>query len=418
MSEALLAGLSAHLVLRLGVLAYFLVLLRLGGGGFEASPWLAAKPVLEACGALVLLGCWRSRPRGAAWPAAAVFSGGAVVLASHLTGPFGLQGWERMAKAMGPSLVAAGLVAALARRAPRRPSLPVVLAATLGLAAAFAAILTPESSTKVNALGLVCFGAGSVERYDYAQASNKDDYPASVFRYNSLGYRDEEPSAPLSDARRLILLVGDSYVWGDGIPTNEETLGSLLRSELERAAPRRYAVMSAGYPGLGLYGYDRIVSALQPLYHPSVVVVGYLGEADHDPLDAQFLADRLPAGRLARNLVIGLRVARQVAEGSVVFAGERWRSPRNAEYFAGLRGSLSRAAAERGYRLLFLSYPRHAPAAAAPAATLTLPEELLYPGHRNAFWYEKDFHPKPALNRLLAQRLASAVLAGEGASPR
>lgn len=263
----------------------------------------------------------------------------------------------------------------------------------------------PDSNTFENELGLASQPAGASHESDYSDNPNKDAYPVCRFQYNSLGFRDVEPPAEPRKEERRVLLVGDSYVWGDGIPANEETLAYLLRDELARSAPGRSSVMSAAYPGLGVYGYGRFLDALTARYRPDVVVVGYLGTNDHDPFDAQFLLDHLPPWAPARNLLLNLGAVQHVHEASVRSASVLWRSARNEEASGSRLREMAALARARGFRLVFLSYFEHPPLP-EPIETLDLPEALRYPGRSSELWYAKDMHPKTSLNRILARMLA------------
>lgn len=344
--------------------------------------------------------------------AAAVFALRLLVLAAYLAsmaeGRLGAEGFLLLTAeplAYAAAAAAALLVRGWPRGSPRRTL------AVFALVVLAPALRPAEVRTRTNGFGLASEAANSVREEDYARRADKDGYPPCRFQYNALGYRDEEPSFAPKEGERRVLLVGDSYVWGDGIPANAETLGSLLRAELDRRAPGRFAVMSAAYPGLGLYGYGRFIDALSPLWKPDDVVVGYLGENDHDPFDPQFLLDHLPRNRLLRNLVLNLGAAQRVHDASVRHFSPIWSGAANRDYFAALTREDARKASARGYRLAFLSYFPHPPLP-EPIEALDLPPSLRYPGRASDLWYAKDFHPKTALNRLLARTLA-AKLAGK-----
>lgn len=292
-------------------------------------------------------------------------------------------------------LVVAGLVLALTGGRPGPGELLILTAKPLAFAAAAAAVAAwPPGwiDTRENALGLASRCADCVQDHDYSGSEGKDGYPSCRFRNNSLGYRDVEPAFPPDPSRRRVLLVGDSYVWGDGIPDNAETLGYLLRADLERLAPGRFTVMSAAHPGLGLYGYLRFIDVLSERYRPDAVVVGYLGANDHDPFDPQLILERLPRGGPIRNLLLNLGVAQHVHAASVENGERIWGSERGRGFIAAAFRGLSANALADGYRLLFLSYFPHAP----------LPEPI-------DLWYAKDFHPKTELNRLLSRALAERL---------
>lgn len=271
------------------------------------------------------------------------------------------------------------------------------------------ALRPAEVMTNPNDLGLASQGANISYEFDFSNSANKDSYPRCRYRNNSLGYRDEEPPVALKKEERRILLVGDSYIWGDGIPVNEETLAYLLRAELARLAPGRFSVMSAAYPGLGLYGYGRFIDVLSARYDPKIVVVGYLGQSDCDPFDAQYLLDHLPRRRLVRNLVLNLGAAQYLHEASGRRFSPIWTSVENREYFAALTRGFSLKALKRGYRLMFLDYLQDQSLPEGIEA-LDLPEDLRYPWHASDLWYAKDFHPKTKLNRILAKILAEKIV--------
>ena len=333
----------------------------------------------------------------------------AVYLLSIRGGHLGVRGFlilvgEPLALALAAvaALVARGFFGASSRRWP-------AAGAAFAALCLFHALRPAEVRTVVNGFGLASGRANSVDVEDFSGMANKDRYPVCRIRYNSLGYRDEEPSFAAKKGGRRVLLVGDSYVWGDGIPVNEETLGYLLRAELDLREPGRFSVMSAAYPGLGLRGYSRFIDALSPLDKPDVVVVGYLGESDDDPLDPQVLLDALPRSRPLRNLILNAGAVQDVHENSVRYLSRFWSDPENAASIAALVRDMGRKSAERGYRLILLSYFPHPPLPAS-IETLDLPAALRYHGRSSELWYAKDSHPKTKLNRMLAKLLADTLV--------
>ncbi|MDP3541679.1 MAG: SGNH/GDSL hydrolase family protein [Elusimicrobiota bacterium] len=307
-----------------------------------------------------------------------------------------------------PLAFAAAAAAVAAWRARSREALRRGLRASALAGIALAAWPPGWIDTRENALGLASRCADCVQDHDYSGSEGKDGYPSCRFRNNSLGYRDVEPAFPPDPSRRRVLLVGDSYVWGDGIPDNAETLGYLLRADLERLAPGRFTVMSAAHPGLGLYGYLRFIDVLSERYRPDAVVVGYLGANDHDPFDPQLILERLPRGGPVRNLLLNLGAAQHVHAASVENGERIWGSERGRGFIAAAFRGLSANALADGYRLLFLSYFPHEPLP-EPIETLELPERLRYQGRASDLWYAKDFHPKTALNRQLSRALAERL---------
>lgn len=314
---------------------------------------------------------------------------------------------------IGPSVAillgAAATAWALSRRGPAGTGVLPISAWVPGLAAISVALSFWPCGDKarINALGLISGPVNSTQVDDPSRYPNKDSYPVCRYAYNSLGFRDAQPSFAVQAGKKRVLVVGDSFVWGDGIPTNEETLGALLRARLEFSRPGRFVVMSAAYHGLGVYGYDRFIDAVAPEFRPDVVVVGYLGYTDHDPFDSQFLADHLPSGFPLRNLILNMGALQGLHEASIRHPSV-WSRLSGAEAFEGLYRDFARKAAQGRYRLIFLSYASR-PDLPPGIEVLDLPQGLRYQMHSSDLWYAKDYHPKPQLNLILADMLAARI---------
>jgi hypothetical protein len=412
LADALLAGMAVFFMLGLLCTGAFLQALPTGHPDPLGTVLILFKPcVLAAATGGMLLVRVFGRNLDLRYVRAA---GGLVCIAAFIAqaaGPLGFRDvLERGPMQMLPVLITTAALLALSRLRARTPARDALLAAlALCCGAGALALLPSQGKTQANRLGLASTGENRTYVEDFSQRTYKDHYPVCRFENNSLGFRDIEPSFAPQDGRTRILLIGDSYIWGDGIPANGGTLGYRLREELERRAPGRFIVMSAAYPGLGVYGYSRFIDAIAPLFKADMVVVGYLGLSDRDPADAQVLLDALPADRLGRNLVLNLGIAQHVHEVS----SARWvRGGQDAPaYFSGLYAEIARKAITRGYRLIFLSYaPRLDCPLPSPIEVLDLPQGWQYPGQASELWYAKDFHPKPKLNSLLAEYLARVLL--------
>ncbi|MBI5623598.1 MAG: SGNH/GDSL hydrolase family protein [Elusimicrobia bacterium] len=295
--------------------------------------------------------------------------------------------------------------------------------ALLSAGAALSALLAfgPERGPFLNSYGLVCFPPGKTVVDDSSANASADGYPPAVNRYNSLGYRDLEPSGT-RQAKRRILVVGDSFVWGLGIPDNERTLPALLREKLEAAAPGRFDVVAAGFPANGLYGYARAVTALAPALDAEAAVVVYLGGNDHDPLDSQAIMDRSPRNPLLRSMVNGLRVRQFVhaAARRVLGRPGGWDAERTLAQAQRAADELAAFAGARKMRLVFLQgYFEASTGLRLPegAEALDLPRGLAFPGQGSPYWYGKDAHPKPLLNEAAAELLAARLATGSGSGP-
>lgn len=323
------------------------------------------------------------------------------------------------------AMVAGGVVMDgifLRRQGPAR--MPVAAALAAGWTTLIIALLSTHSLglAEVNRFGLVAGPPGEVRVHTYEeqikQGVKDPDYPTCRFEYNSLGYRDLEPDMGPSQRRR-ILLVGDSFVWGDGIPTLDGTIGANLRRELEERAPGRYEVMAAGWPGNGLWGYRRTAAVLAPVWRPSVVIVLCLGEPDFVPIDPQRINDSLPVWVPARNLFENLGMVRRVehaAQGHRLSFGASVDQEFVTESLFGLLQEVRSSDA----RLVLLDFSRGMCRSSALESLyqVEVPEDLTYPGSASDLWYGWDSHPKPALNRLISRVLADRLQAIEALSTK
>jgi len=431
--DAGLAGLTAFAVFQLLVLGLYL-------GAVTRGVWnLASLSVIHRPIALSLLTgvavafrVGAGRPGGWAWTIASL-----VACAAAL----GIQAWGRVGDGgalesllpVAPFLAASFAASLLLTRSGARrwrlkrggtlrwTSTPLLVALSLLGGSLYSTLRPHAEHPAVNRVGLVTSPPGSKSVQDLTGVSFKDNYPPCTFEYNSLGYRDVEPANP-GDPRRRILLVGDSFIWGDGIPTNGETLAYQLREELERQAPGRFSVMTAAYPGLGPYGYRRILGALVPVYRPEVILVHYV-PGGHLLSDPQFLIDRLPAPGLARHAVQslnGLRFLNEVISLATSTDQPEWTElAERAVDLPRVLQAMTPEADGGGARVVFFLYSRYVSKRIAPDRLLPasierafLPAEWEYPGHPTELWYAKDFHPKPKLNHLVAAHLADLIISG------
>lgn len=117
---------------------------------------------------------------------------------------------------------------------------------------------------------------------------NHPHRPPALVTTNDQGFRDTQWStAPARGARR-IAVVGDSYVYGKGVPDEAGLIDRLLEARLNQLddnAP--WEVLNLGYPGHGfLSNLDLARLAIEQL-GPRAVVIGCLGMADWDIFEVQ-----------------------------------------------------------------------------------------------------------------------------------
>jgi len=316
--------------------------------------------------------------------------------------------WEfRRLLLVGLFALLASLLAFTGRRVFGRPQ-PGKLWVLLTTVVVGSGLIMAFSSPISNRFGLVCFKSESTEMKSYDEKTNKDNYPPCTFEYNSLGYRDIEQRGD-ARGRRRVLLIGDSYVWGDGIPSNEETLGYRLREALEARSPAGFDVISAAFPGIDLYGYVRFTKVLQPHFDADIVIISTLGDCWLS--DTQYLVDQAPDIGSLRRLLAMMSVLQRAHEFAASI-NEDWRnSPAGVRFCRHLLEELAQHTAEGGYELLFLNYDKQSqPKELEAFQVLDLPQHWKYQGTGNELWYAMDEHPKPHLLRLVADILAERIV--------
>lgn len=100
------------------------------------------------------------------------------------------------------------------------------------------------------------------------------EFPGLRVEINSWGMRDDEDECrPVAEEEASVLVLGDSLVFGTGVPL-EDTFHERLERRAARLAPgRTLRVFGAGVPGHGQVHAERMLERLAPLTRPDVVVV-------------------------------------------------------------------------------------------------------------------------------------------------
>jgi len=94
-------------------------------------------------------------------------------------------------------------------------------------------------------------------------------------RLNSEGFRDGEHSLARDSSARRMLIVGDSFAFGWGIPRIEDRIGEQVASRLAKATGVRWEVVNASKPGADTL--DEITYLNQTIkYRPDAVVLIYI----------------------------------------------------------------------------------------------------------------------------------------------
>ncbi len=133
----------------------------------------------------------------------------------------------------------------------------------------------------------------------------------SVVDTNSWGYRDAESALAPADGVTRIVVIGDSYVWGAGVPDADGLIDRQLERALGELAPERDAeVLNVAYPGWGWFSYLVAAEDAIEALAPHLVVIATLGRDDMHPIDyAQgrlALGERLGTAPLAAIVISDL----------------------------------------------------------------------------------------------------------------
>jgi len=113
-------------------------------------------------------------------------------------------------------------------------------------------------------------------------AAHWRDTPYGVeVRYNQAGLRERE-LAPKADGVRRIVVVGDSFTYGHGLPEAKSYPRQLERILRERAPDAAVEVLNCGQGAANLAGIQQLVEFSFRALEPDVLVYGYFL---NDPLD-------------------------------------------------------------------------------------------------------------------------------------
>jgi hypothetical protein len=150
---------------------------------------------------------------------------------------------------------------------------------------------------------------------------------------------------------------------------------------------------------------------------PDIVVIGFLGMADFQPYDSQARLDLMPRSRFLVNLLVNLGAVQQIHWASVIHAEKVFSVEDGPVWASEFLERLQRHAQENGYRLLLLNYDCVTPPESFTLPdgieNITLPERLKHRGGNADLWFLEEHHPKAALESILADLLAEAILRGD-----
>ena len=123
---------------------------------------------------------------------------------------------------------------------------------------------------------------------------NGPEMPAFEVTTNSEGYRDDPWTVEELRARRVAVIVGDSFVEGHGVPQEDILARRLERLLAEDAGAPPWRVVSIAIAPSGLrYACDALEVFVE-LLDPEIVVMGYLIHGDRLPMDVVDIKTAFP----------------------------------------------------------------------------------------------------------------------------
>ena len=150
---------------------------------------------------------------------------------------------------------------------------------------------------------------------------------------NSLGFREQDPlPGDLADDVTRILLLGDSFTYGQGVARGEDRFSDRLEAQLNRTlgprTGRRYHVYNAGVMGTVPQHWERYFQRLVPLYPPDYVLAVFFLR-DGTPLCTSLRCHRKTIDQLRERYASGFwyrhsRIARLLGDALVRRAFTRY----------------------------------------------------------------------------------------------
>lgn len=173
-----------------------------------------------------------------------------------------------------------------------------------------------------NALGL----RASVPDGEFWIDDEHPHRPRALVTTNALGFRDEAWSAAPRPGSVRLAVIGDSYVFGAGVPRAEGLLDRQVEAALRGRHPEQdFEVLNVAYPGWGFVSYFQAARRLLDHARPQAIVIGSLGVSDWHLLEHNQVLQF--AGPAAYRLLRALGTVDELHEASVLHAAAVSRDP-------------------------------------------------------------------------------------------
>jgi hypothetical protein len=173
------------------------------------------------------------------------------------------------------------------RRLPRWPfalGLVVLLALATGLGPVGQVYFQESLPRQQNRWGFCpIFAPGSTQRLDLGW----EGFPPMEVRVNDEGYRDDDWTIPApEDGTRRVVLVGDSHVWGHGIPDASGLLDRHLEQALKREGGAPWDVWNVALAPAAFWYYAAAIERAVPAARARYAVASIY------PTDVSFLDEQ------------------------------------------------------------------------------------------------------------------------------
>jgi hypothetical protein len=93
--------------------------------------------------------------------------------------------------------------------------------------------------------------------------------------YNSFGYRDVEHTIAKPQGVYRIVVIGDSFTFGNGIKNPEDIYSRLLQKKLDIVSPGKYEVITLGTGGYSTLDEYNVLNNLALNLSPDLIILGY-----------------------------------------------------------------------------------------------------------------------------------------------
>jgi GDSL-like lipase/acylhydrolase family protein len=126
----------------------------------------------------------------------------------------------------------------------------------------------------------------SVPGLAYELIPNREQFSrGALIRTNSFGMRDDEPRPGTDETLHRIVVLGDSYTFGFGVP-GEATYSNVLERLLnEKSKAKQFEVLNFGVGGYSTHDEALVLEYKGMRWNPEMVILGYvLNDPEIDPI--------------------------------------------------------------------------------------------------------------------------------------